>query len=175
MQPEGRNFLLCGGVTTELLRKTAGEQGEPHPPPCARRRNSCSSNSNKHYITDDKPDILHKLVWAVKDGCVAAPALPDMVPLQRVPCPKQGASAEAKVKGKPHVKAKPQAKANGKPVQRSSGKRAQQSDPEGVHAAKQIRHMASSSNALRVGCGMMILRISRVTVYFQVHRVLQKM
>ena len=67
------------------------------------------------------------------------------------------------------------AKAEGEPVQRGGGKRAQQSDPEGVHAAKQIRHMAPSSSGLIVGCAMVIFCISRVKVDFDYHRVLQKM
>ena len=107
--------------------------------------------SDEKYVSDNQLNSLRKLVWAVKDGCVAAPAPAEMVPTQRAPYPKQGASAKGKVK----AKAKPQAKAKGKPVARSgckgSGqKRSQHSDPAAVPALNKMRQGASSTRNFAV-------------------------
>ena len=103
-----------------------GKQVESHTPPCGSREPRCSrtfrvSENERSFfatISDDQLYTLRKLVWAVKDGCVAAPAPTEMFQTQRAPYPKQGASAKAKVK----AKAKSQAKAKGMPVARSGGK-----------------------------------------------------
>ena len=105
--------------------------------------------SDQKYVSDDQLSTLLKLVWAVKDGGVAAPAPAEMVPTQREPFPKQGASANAKVK----AKAKPQAKAKGKLVARGSGegsgqKRSQHNDLAAVPALNKMRQRASSKRDL---------------------------
>ena len=120
-------FLLFGGMTTQFLRKTVqwvSKSDLTHlravaENPVAQELSGLWENERSYFITisDDQLNTLRKLVWAVTDGCVAAPAPTKMFSTQRAPLPKRGASAKAKVE----AKAKSQAKAKGTPVARSGG------------------------------------------------------